>query len=85
MRKISAILLAIIVTLMATAVTVYASDESDEAGESEEDPVESGQAEEGSEEDGETDEKENTAPGFEFALAAAGVFVAARMAKIRLY
>ena len=74
MKKPLAILLASIFMIMACAVSVYADDdEGKEANENE--------AGEG---DSEDDEKENSVPGFEFAVAAGAALVAARLIKVHL-
>jgi hypothetical protein len=74
MRKILAILLASIFMIMACAVSVYADD--DEGKEAEENKASEG--------DSGDDEKENSVPGFEFAVAAGAALVAARLIKVHL-
>jgi hypothetical protein len=74
MKKTLIILLAAIFMIMAFAVSVYAdNDESNEADENE--------AAEGNSDD---DEKENSVPGFEFALAGGAAIAAARFLRVRL-
>lgn len=74
MKKTLIILLAAIFMIMACAVSVYADDdEGNEANENE--------AGEGNSDD---DEKENSMPGFEFALGGGALIAAARFLKARL-
>ncbi len=68
MKKTLAILLAVFIVLLTSAVPVYADD--DEGNEAKEN--EAG-------EDSGSDEKENSVPGFEVAFAAAGLLGAARL------
>jgi len=74
MKKTLIILLAVIFMIMACTAPVYADDdEGDEADENE--------AGEGGSDD---DEKENSVPGFEFALGVGAAIAAARFLRVRL-
>lgn len=74
MKKTLTILLAAIFMIMACVAPVFADDdEGDEADENEDGEGGSGD-----------DEKENSVPGFEFALGGSAAIVAARFLKARL-
>jgi hypothetical protein len=74
MKKTLTILLAAIFMIMACAVPVYADD--DEGKEADENEVGEGNSDD--------EEKENSMPGFEFALAGGAAIAAARFLRARL-